>query len=464
MRIGRVTLVLALAVTVTAGAEARRGPELELTAARLVPERIAPGERSRLEVTVRNVGDALPPNFRVEARRDGRVVWSVRFRGGNRPDPGTAVTRARALARAETRDPGRRCYEVAIRPRDGLAVVGGPRTVCLDVGDAGGGMAGGGDSGTEPETVPRVALLGARLQVLGAGPVRDRGRPGQRLRLVAVVQNVGPVPLDRRILVDVMPAASGESIVGNSQARIDRLSPAGRPGARVEVPIVFTTTVTEAGRRCYRARIHSPYGAELVGPRERRVCVDLPGVGGVRLPPLDPGRLAEVIGNVRARVVVRIPTIRVRYDGDNISDGDWWVAMAVASTGPRTGWSAGASWSSVRNVESGTRITGRLAVGPVEVAADRGLRIGVMIVDCDGGWAPRVDTYVVLGAPGIRAPDCDGEEEVLEATGRSDIAYAELVVPAACVREGCRRRLRVVEFGASKPLSAEVEIEVQPRR
>ena len=140
---------------------------------RFRPERVTPGERVRVAVTLRNTGERRAPALRVLFVRAGEaggdVAFAVNFRGRARPRPGEAITRSKRVPAREVRTPGRRCYQALVVPRRG-GEGGLPlarASACFTV--TGGAGAGEGAMDTPPEdpgAAPGEEADGALLPVV----------------------------------------------------------------------------------------------------------------------------------------------------------------------------------------------------------------------------------------------------------------------------------------------------------
>ncbi len=192
-----------------------------------------------------------------------------------------------------------------------------------------------------------------------------------------------------------------------------------------------------------------------------RLC-DLRPVGSVE------GRAVETPAPRFRMIPVRVipEELIVHYDGDNLSDGDWWFYFEVEHDAPRYGDRVDArSWNGIREVTSGSRINpGLEPIRFSRVYPESEITLRAIIIDCDGGLiTPRVDR--VAGTMDGR-PSCDGEEEIYEATGQNDTAYGELVISGADLDPSRPRsyRLRVRERGADEPLDATLRVRIEPGR
>ena len=197
--------------------------------------------------------------------------------------------------------------------------------------------------------------------------------------------------------------------------------------------------------------------------QSKRLC-ELRSVGSVE------GRAVET-PSPRFRVIpVRVipEELIVHYDGDNLSDGDWWFYFEVEHDSPpsRYGrdWVDERSWDGIREVTSGSRINpGLEPIRFSRVYPESEITLRAIIIDCDGGITPGVDR--MAGTMDGR-PSCDGEEEIYEATGQNDIAYGELVISGADLDPSRPRsyRLRIRERGADEPLDATLRVRIEPGR
>ncbi len=434
-------------------------------------ERVDPGARVWWFVRLANRGDTRAA-VEVRLERDGRRVARMRFRRGRQIAPGAEVESGKRLGRDETAVAGRRCYQVVLRPLGGGTVVsGGPRRLCLDVGRAGGdmaddGMPGDGMPGGDAPGTPRGAVLALRQVAFVGRPDCWRLEDGGQVchaRLVGRLANVGDAPAGP-VVVELYAPIRGREVIprrqGDTRRRVAGLAPG------VETTVSFRLVFYDTGRQCAGIRIVSlPTGARIAEvpgiapiddqPGRRAACTTLPAVaraptGPVELPPAPAWR-----------VDIEVESIAVGFDGDNLSPGDWWVAMAAGPSG--RSWQRGDAWPSVRHVDSDSQVRpGDLRVRLAEIPPERPLAVAIQVVDCDGGLTAGVDRYGVLAAPGIgRAPSCRLEEEFYEATGSSDVAVGTLTLTPAQWRRGGIYELRVREAEAARPLNAVFRLRVR---
>ncbi len=165
------------------------GARILLEEVRFRPDPATPGARVRVEVVLRNAGERRAPALRVLFLRlpeSREPAFVVSFRGRARPRPGETVTRGTTVPAREVREPGRRCYLVAVvrrRDRDARRALarGG---ACFTVAAAGTGAppADGGEGAPEEKRDRlRPLLRGATATALAAagahGFVLDLAHP-----------------------------------------------------------------------------------------------------------------------------------------------------------------------------------------------------------------------------------------------------------------------------------------------
>ncbi len=433
-------------------------------------ERVAVGTRVFWFVQLANTGDR-PAAVAVELWREGRRIDRMRFRRGNRIPPGGGVRKGKPLPAMETATAGRRCYEARLRPlgRGSVTVSGTPRTLCLDV-TTGDGTAG--DGGVPPPG-GTGAVGGA---VLALREVAFVGEPdcwglldgGQvcHVRLEGRLANVGDMPTGP-VVLELYAPVRGRAVIPRRDGDLRRTVAALAAGA--ETTVTFRLVFYESGRQCAGIRIAEwPPDARIAEtegfapvdatPARRSACVRLPGIRRPRPSPPRPTARPWT-------VELEVTAIEVLDDGDNLSPGDWWVAVAVApEDGP---FLAGDAWSGVRDVSTGDTIrTPGLRMEVPNFDGRRALVMAAQVVDCDGGWSVGVDRHAVLGAPGIeRVPDCRFEEEMIppEATGAADVGFGRRLLAPAEWRNGGDFALTVREEGASDPLEARIHFRIRAR-
>lgn len=137
---------------------------------------------------------------------------------------------------------------------------------------------------------------------------------------------------------------------------------------------------------------------------------------------------------------VTLTKLEVHDDCDNISDGDWYVALISAGTTADSGGDIDVwpSTSSASNVETGDTYSPNIENLLVLKGSSK-LRIKVGVVDCDGSPGSWFWPLVGVPIPPIMSEispyelslaesvDCSGEEEVFEISGGNDFLGYELL-------------------------------------
>lgn len=149
-------------------------------------------------------------------------------------------------------------------------------------------------------------------------------------------------------------------------------------------------------------------------------------------------------------VRVTMTELQVHDDCDNVSKGDWYVALGSSghsAAGPDGEFAVWPSTTSASNVDTGDVVTPNL-VNRFVARGDSDLHIVVGAVDCDGNGAAWFLPVVGVPVPPLMhllAPyeqtlasvDCSGEEEFWEYSGGNDyLDYTELVLSPPQWRTG----------------------------
>ncbi len=249
-----------------------------------------------------------------------------------------------------------------------------------------------------------------------------------RFRVTVAVRNTGNRAVGR-FAVEFDPLRSGFE-TERARRRIPRLGPGER--AEVEFPVELRTN--RPGQRCVSAHIKEAHRA-VVLTTSKQACIEVP--------------------DMRVRdIVVDVEQVVVHSDGDNITDGEWymWVGIELARGGRKV--IAEDQWDHVWNVSTGDRFDPRLSLEATDIYPGEDIVVRAVIVDCDGGPFASVNR--------LAGVDCAGKEDLLEQSGDADIATGSLIIPALAVNYSQRMQLRVRESGASDPLDATLRLRVAP--